>query len=101
MGLGKEMQDRIYQSLDEAYGQVGYFQDQVVIVDDVLPDVLVNDIIISTDLNSCDAQVSLSQPIVSDNCGIGTITNDYNNTSDASGLYSVGTTTITWTVTDI
>ena len=34
MGLGKEMQDRIYQSLDEQYGQVGYFQDQVVIVDD-------------------------------------------------------------------
>ena len=34
MGLGKEMQDRIYQSLDESYGQVGYFQDQVIIVDD-------------------------------------------------------------------
>jgi hypothetical protein len=34
MGLGKEMQDRIYQSLDESYGQVGFFQDQVVIVDD-------------------------------------------------------------------
>ena len=34
MGLGTEMQDRIYQSLDEQYGQVGYFQDQVVIVDD-------------------------------------------------------------------
>ena len=34
MGLGTEMQGRIYQSLDEQYGQVGYFQDQVVIVDD-------------------------------------------------------------------
>ena len=34
MGLGKEMQDRIYENLDEQYGQVGYFQDQVVIVDD-------------------------------------------------------------------
>ena len=34
MGLGKEMQDRIYQSLDEQFGQVGYFQDQVILVDD-------------------------------------------------------------------
>ena len=34
MGLGTEMQGRIYQSLDEQYGQIGYFQDQVVIVDD-------------------------------------------------------------------
>jgi hypothetical protein len=34
MGLGKEMQDRVYQSLDEQYGQVGFFQDQVVLVDD-------------------------------------------------------------------
>ena len=34
MGLGEEMQDRIYQSLNEQYGQVGFFQDQVVIVDD-------------------------------------------------------------------
>ena len=34
MGLGKEMQDRIYQSLDEQFGQVGFFQDQVILVDD-------------------------------------------------------------------
>ena len=34
MGLGEEMQDRIYQSLNEQYGQVGYFQDQVILVDD-------------------------------------------------------------------
>jgi len=34
MGLGKEMQDRIIKSLDDQYGQVGFFQDQVILVDD-------------------------------------------------------------------
>ena len=34
MALGKEMQDRIYKSLDEQFGQIGFFQDQVILVDD-------------------------------------------------------------------
>ena len=34
MSLSTEMQQKIYDNLNEQYGQVGYFQDQVVIVDD-------------------------------------------------------------------
>ena len=34
MGLSKEMQDKIYDDLNTQYEQVGFFQDQVVIVDD-------------------------------------------------------------------
>ena len=33
MGLSKEMQDKIYDDLNTQYEQVGFFQDQVVIVD--------------------------------------------------------------------
>ncbi|MCL6261716.1 HYR domain-containing protein, partial [Aquiflexum sp. TKW24L] len=44
---------------------------------------------------ACDAQnVTLGQPTVSDNCGIESVTNNGLNT------YPVGTTTVTWTVTD-
>ena len=39
---------------------------------------------------------------VSDACsGIDTVVNDYNSTDDASDTYPSGTTTVTWTVTDV
>ena len=38
--------------------------------------------------------------IVDDNCTIASVVNDYNGTSDASDVYPVGLTVITWTVTD-
>ena len=44
---------------------------------------------------------SLPGSQINDNCGILGIVNDYNNTDDASDYYPVGTTTITWTVTDL
>ena len=34
MGLSKEMQDKIYDDLNTQYEQVGFFQDQVILVDD-------------------------------------------------------------------
>lgn len=49
---------------------------------------------------SCDASVTVAAASVSDNCGNVTVTNDFNNTSDASGTYPVGVTVITWTATD-
>jgi hypothetical protein len=39
-------------------------------------------------------------PGVSDNCASFTITNNFNNTSDASGNYPIGVTTVLWTATD-
>ena len=50
---------------------------------------------ISTREDGCDAvDVALGQPTVSDNCGIASVTND------APETYPLGTTTVTWTVTD-
>ncbi|APG59408.1 HYR domain-containing protein [Christiangramia salexigens] len=59
------------------------------------------DITTATAAGQSNADVTVPAPSIGDNCGVDTITNDYNNTSDASDNYPLGTTTITWTVTDI
>ncbi len=45
----------------------------------------------------CSAPVLLRRPIVSDNCGIASVTNN----APAGNVFPVGTTTVTWTVTDV
>ena len=45
--------------------------------------------------------LSVVGPATGDNCGVASIVNNYNGTSDASDTYPVGETTIIWTVTDI
>jgi gliding motility-associated-like protein len=55
----------------------------------------------TTDTDLCEAFVTVPLPVIGDNCGIESITNNYNGLSDASGVYPQGTTTLTWTVTDI
>ena len=55
----------------------------------------------TADAGVCNAAVTVAGPATGDNCGVASVTNSYNNTADASGTYPVGTTTVTWTVTDI
>ena len=71
-------------------------------VDDAIPPTIncPANINISTDSASCEAIVNVPQPSISDNCPALTYWNDYNNTSDASGTYSIGTTNVTWHVED-
>lgn len=73
---------------------------QNVIVDDnedpsiTCPD----DVVVNNDLGDCStiaANVSLGNPVTSDNCGVATVTNN------APAVYNVGVTVVTWTVTDI
>ncbi|WP_422107134.1 HYR domain-containing protein [Winogradskyella sp.] len=58
------------------------------------------DRIVDKDPGQCSATISIPQPVFSDNCLSATITNDFNNTSDASGTYPLGSTIVTWTATD-
>jgi len=44
---------------------------------------------------TCAAAVNLGTPVTGDNCGVATVTNN------APALFPVGTTVVTWTVTDI
>jgi hypothetical protein len=55
----------------------------------------------TADAADCGAKVTVVSPVVSDNCAVATVTNNYTNTANASARYPVGTTTVTWTVTDI
>jgi len=55
----------------------------------------------SNDIGDCGADLVVLPPTPTDNCGILSAINSYNNTADASDHYETGTTTITWTVTDI
>ncbi len=58
------------------------------------------DIAVSNDAGVCEANVTIPAPTFNDNCFGATVTNDFTNTDDASGVYPLGTTTVTWTVTD-
>jgi large repetitive protein len=50
---------------------------------------------VTTDANSCTASgVALGTPATDDNCGVKSVTND------APSVFPLGTTTVTWTVTD-
>src|SRR5256714_741481 len=55
----------------------------------------------AADAAQCSALVTVAAPATSDNCRVLSLSNDHNNTADASVPYPVGTTTVTWTVTDI
>ncbi|MDB5251460.1 MAG: hypothetical protein JWP27_629, partial [Flaviaesturariibacter sp.] len=50
----------------------------------------------ANDAGACGATISLATPATADNCGVQSVTNDH-----ASPFYPVGSTTVTWTVTDI
>src|SRR5258706_438725 len=55
----------------------------------------------TADAGVCNAAVTVVGPATADNCAVASVTNNYNNTSNASGTYIVGTTVVVWTVTDI
>ena len=58
------------------------------------------DVEITTTPGACEAEVTVGNPVTDDNCEVASVVNNYNNTNDASGVYPVGETTVTWTVTD-
>ena len=49
---------------------------------------------------TCTGIVSVPSPTVSDNCGVASVINDFNSSSNASGNYPAGETVVIWTVTD-
>lgn len=73
----------------------------ITVVDHEKPVVTSTDQTQTADAGSCQATVTVTAPVTSDNCAVASVTNSINGTNNASGIYSVGTTTITWTVTDI
>jgi len=88
-------------TVPDIHGNVSTCSFTVTIVDDELPQITCPvDVIQTADAGLCEAAVSIPAPLVSDNCVIASVTNDYNGTSDASDVYQVGVTVVMWTVVD-
>jgi hypothetical protein len=60
-----------------------------------------SDVTQNVDAGLCTANVTVPSPVILNPCHeVYTMVNDFNGTSDASGVYPFGPTTIIWTITD-
>jgi len=51
---------------------------------------------VNTDAGLCTANVALSAPAATDNCTLGSVL-----PNPSSSIFALGTTTVTWTATDV
>ena len=70
---------------------------KITVIDNENPSIsCASNVSVNNDAGQCSAEVIPEIPAASDNCGIQSITNDH-----PSNTYPVGSTTVTWTVTDV
>jgi hypothetical protein len=69
----------------------------VTVVDAQKPTITIPAITVNNDAGVCGAVVNLGTPVTADNCGVTPATHN----GSVNGFYPVGTTNVTWTVTDI
>jgi gliding motility-associated-like protein len=76
---------------------------QIINVQDITAPVItcLANIAVNVEPGVCGATVTVPQPTALDNCSTVTLSNSVNQTSNASGFYPAGITTIVWTATDI
>ncbi len=67
---------------------------KITVIDNELPTIQVTNVSVSNDLDKCGAIVNIGTPVTADNCGVVSVTNN------APAFFPVGTTLVTWTVTD-
>lgn len=73
----------------------------VTVIDDEAPTIEIPvPVIIDAPEGSCEVYVEVPQLEVFDRCGVSQITNSFNGTADASGVYPRGETLILWSVSD-
>jgi hypothetical protein len=89
-------------TVTDIHGNISDCAMNITVFDDEQPEIVCPaDITIGTDAGVCETAVSVPAITANDECGIATVVNNYNGTSDASDIYPIGTTIVTWTVTDI
>jgi len=77
-------------------GNVSTCTQNVIVTDDELPTIVcAADITVSADAGVCTSSTTLIDPTTADNCGVASLTND------APVDFPLGSTIVTWTVTDI
>lgn len=86
----------------DAAGNFSTCLQDIIVTDEENPTITCpTDITVNTDSGQCEALVTIPLVIASDNCSVSSITNDFNaGGANASGTYPIGTTTVTFTVTD-
>ena len=85
----------------DACGNSSTCEQTVTVVDNVPPTVeCPANVTVNADAGLCSANVTVPAPVVTDPCPY-TMTNSYTGTSNANGVYPVGTTIVTWTITGI
>jgi hypothetical protein len=72
----------------------------VVVIDNENPTISLSNISVNNDAGKCGATVNISLPQTGDNCGVATVMGERSDNKLLTEDYPVGTTTITWTVTD-
>ena len=89
-------------TVEDVHGNTNECTQNVTVNDAELPTITCADnVVAENDDDVCQADLMISSPSVSDNCEVATVVNDKTGTNDASGIYPLGNTVVTWLVTDI
>lgn len=85
-------------TVTDTTGNVSNCTISVTVVDDVNPSMTCSqNITVNVDAGSCFATITdLGTPVITDNCGVATVTNNH-----PSQTYTLGQSAVTWTVTDL
>ncbi|MDP1763474.1 MAG: HYR domain-containing protein, partial [Sediminibacterium sp.] len=83
-------------TVTDIHGNKNTTTQSVTVTDNEKPTISIAPVSANNDLGACSATVNIGTPVTGDNCGVASVVNDH-----ASNVYPVGTTTVTWTVTDI
>ncbi|HEX8039464.1 MAG TPA: T9SS type A sorting domain-containing protein, partial [Chryseosolibacter sp.] len=84
-------------TVTDANGQTSSCATTLTVIDTTPPSITAPpDIVVLNDAGTCGATVNLQLPESSDNCEIGTVSNDH-----AGNVFPRGETLVTWTITDI
>lgn len=94
---GSSSAQNVTLTVQDKNGNTSICSTTVTVLDTISPNITCpSEIIQSVDPGSCLAsEVILGEPTTSDNCAVDTVTND------APSTFSIGTTSVTWTVTDV
>lgn len=84
-------------TVTDVKGRTATCEQTVTVTDDEDPTITCpDDVTVTVDSSTCSASgIDLGAPTIDDNCGVDTVTND------APAVFPVGSTTVTWTVTDV
>jgi hypothetical protein len=83
-------------TVTDIHGNTATCMQTVTVADSEVPTISCSaNVNVNNDNAQCSASVTLSPPTTSDNCGVAGVVNNH-----LSNIYTVGTTTVVWTVTD-